>query len=469
MSEAENYDLIVIGSGPGGQKAADHAAKSGLKVAIVDRERSLGGTCVHLGTIPSKTLREAALTIATLKRNSDVFDFKLKDNMEVSTLMRRLDAVLSSYSNFITNYFDHNGATRYHGRASFIDAHTVQVKKVRGEVITLTTKNVVIATGSRPRTPPNIPVDHEHILDSDSILSMIYLPRTLTVIGAGVIAAEYASIFSLLGVKVTMIDRTNRPLTFMEKELTDKFLDNFTRNGGTFIGEVTCGEVKWDGMQVRTTLSNGQELASDKMLVAQGRLANTEALNIEAFGLKLGRNGVIDVDTAYRTSTNNIYAVGDVIGPPSLASVSMEQGRRAVCDILRQSPGHAISLVPIGIYSVPELSSVGLSEEQARSLFGDNIFIGRAKFEEVARGQIAGIQDGMLKMIADPEGKKLLGVHIVAEGATDLIHVGEMAILNGNEVDMFLENIFNFPTLGEAYRIAALDIANQRAKREHDL
>lgn len=466
MTLDESFDLIVIGSGPGGQKAADQASKSGLKVAIVERERAVGGTCVHLGTIPSKTLREAALTITTLKRNADVFDFKLKDNMEVSTLMKRLDSVLRSYTSFISQHVAATGGKVFLGRASLIDKNTVMVTSVKGTKTILGTKNVVIASGSRPRTPPEIPVDHEHILDSDSILSMIYLPRSLTVIGAGVIAAEYASIFSLLGVKVTMIDRTPRPLMFMEPELTTKFLDHFTRNGGTYIGNVRAKSVEWNGLQVKTILDNEEELVSDKMLVAQGRLANVEALNVESVKMELGRNGVISVDENYQTSVQNIYAVGDVIGPPSLASVSMEQGRRAVHHILGKDSHHAIDLVPIGIYAVPELSSVGLSEEQAREKYGDNIIIGRANFDEVARGQIAGIQEGLLKMIADPQGKKLLGVHIVAEGATDLVHVGEMAILNGNDIDIFLENILNFPTLGEAYRIAALNIAAKRAKRQ---
>ncbi|MBC2606817.1 Si-specific NAD(P)(+) transhydrogenase [Pelagicoccus albus] len=466
MTPDELFDIIVIGSGPGGQKAAEQATKSGLKVAIVERERAVGGTCVHLGTIPSKTLREAALTITTLKRNADVFDFKLKENMEVSTLMRRLDSVLQSYTNHISQQMDLTGGKVFLGRASFIDETTVLVTTVKGKRTVLQGKHIIVATGSRPRTPEEIPVDHEHILDSDSILSMIYLPRSLTVIGAGVIASEYASIFSLLGVKVTMIDKTPRPLMFMEPELTGKFLDNFTRYGGKYIGNVNAKSVEWNGLQVRTILDNGQELLSDKMLVAQGRLANTEPLNLSSTGVQLGSNGTIDVDENYQTSTPSIYAVGDVIGPPSLASVSMEQGRRAIKHIIGESSKESISLVPIGIYAVPELSSVGLSEEQAREQYGDNIIIGRASFDEVARGQIAGIKDGMLKMISDEQGEKILGVHIVAEGATDLIHVGEMAILNGNSIDVFLENILNFPTLGEAYRIAALNIATKRSQRQ---
>ena len=466
MTIDEEFDLIVIGSGPGGQKAAIQGASAGLKVALIERERKVGGTCVHHGTIPSKTLREAALTITTLRRNTDVFDFKLKDNMEVATLMRRLDSVLGSYTDFIAEYVRSHGISYFHGKASFVDANTISLSTLKGSQSRLKTKYVVIATGSRPRTPPDIPVDHENILDSDSILSMIYLPRSLTVVGGGVIASEYASIFSLLGVKVTMFDRTPRPLMFMEPECTEKFLHHFTTHGGEYIGDTTYESVEWDHVsQVKTKLKNGMEISSDKMLVAQGRIANTETLGLDAFDLELGRNGTIPVDENYQTSIPGIYAVGDVIGPPSLASVSMEQGRRAICHALGTDPGSKFELVPIGIYAVPELSSVGLSEQEAREQYGDDIIVGRASFDEVARGQIAGIKDGLLKMIADPEGKKILGVHIVAEGATDLIHVGEMAIINNNDVRVFLENVMNFPTLGEAYRIAALNIVNKLGER----
>ena len=466
MTIDEEFDLIVIGSGPGGQKAAIQGASAGLKVALIDRERKVGGTCVHHGTIPSKTLREAALTITTLRRNADVFDFNLKDNIEVSTLMRRLDSVLGSYTEFIAEYIRSHGISYFHGRAAIVDAYTISLSAIKGTQSYLKAKNIVIATGSRPRTPPDVPVDHENILDSDSILSMIYLPRSLTVVGGGVIAAEYASIFSLLGVKVTMFDRTPRPLMFMEPECTERFLNHFTTHGGEYIGDTSYESVECDNVsQVKTKLANGMEITSDKMLVSQGRIANTEKLGLKNLGIELGRNGTILVDENYQTPVPGVYAVGDVIGPPSLASVSMEQGRRAICHALGTDPGSKFELVPIGIYSVPELSSVGLSEQEAREQYGDDIIIGRASFDEVARGQIAGIQDGLLKMISDPEGKKILGVHIVAEGATDLIHVGEMAIINNNDVRVFLENVMNFPTLGEAYRIAALNIVTKLSER----
>ncbi len=380
--------------------------------------------------------------------------------------MRRLDSVLGSYTDFIAEYLNSQGISYFHGRASIEDANTVSLTTLKGSASYLKTKFMVIATGSRPRTPPDITVDHENILDSDSILSMIYLPRSLTVVGGGVIASEYASIFSLLGVKVTMFDRTPRPLMFMEPECTEKFLHHFTTNGGEYIGDVQYESVEWDSVsQVITKLSDGTEISSDKMLVAQGRIANTDRIGLETLGIQLGRNGTIPVNENYETAVEGVYAVGDVIDPPSLASVSMEQGRRAICHALGTDLGSKFELVPIGIYAVPELSSVGLSEEQAREKYGDDIIVGRASFDEVARGQIAGIKDGLLTMIVESKTLKIVGVHIVAEGATDLIHVGEMAILNNNDVRVFLENVLNFPTLGEAYRIAALNIVTKHAER----
>ena len=320
---------------------------------------------------------------------------------------------------------------------------------------------IVIASGLRPRTPPDIPVDHENVLDSDSILSMIYFPRTLTVLGGGVIASEYVSIFSLLGVEVTMVDSAPRPLMFLDEEITCKFVASFRRFGGRYLGEEQVRSVRWDGVsQVKTELESGEVIDSDKMLVALGRSANVEGLGLDDLNIEQDGRGQIMVDEEYRTNVRNIYAVGDVIGPPALASCSMEQGRRAICHALNIEVGHAFEVVPMGVYAVPELASVGLSEKQAREKYGE-IIVGRADFEEIARGQIAGIQDGLLKIVGDAEGRRLLGVQIVGDGATDLIHLGEMALLNGNEVGIFLDNVMNFPTLAEAYRVAALNLINK--------
>jgi len=457
------YDLVVIGSGPGGQKAAIQGAKAGWRVAVIERERNVGGACVYTGTIPSKTLREAALTLLAVKRSAEFLSCQMKAQAEISTLMHRLEEVLAAHGRLIRGSFQDNDITTVHGRARLIDTKSVEVQSVDGSRRRLDAGRIVIASGSRPRNPPKVPVDHESIFDSDSILSMIYLPRSLTVLGGGVIATEYASIFSLLGVKVTMIDANARPLGFLDPELVDRFLEHFTSHGGVWLGKRPVETVSLGRSgEVVTTLAGGERVVSDKMLCAMGRSANVETLGLAEVGITQGNYGVIAVDENYQTNVPGIYAVGVVIGPPALASTSMEQGRRAVCHALGRNPGTAFAVVPIGIYAVPEMASVGLTETQVREKCG-GVVVGRADFSEVARAHIAGHSSGMLKLLSGPDGGRLLGAHAVGEGATDLIHVAEMAILNGNNVSVFLENIFNFPTLGEAYRIAALNLRNQVA------
>lgn len=457
----DDFDLIVIGSGPGGQKAAIQGAKAGRRVVVVERERDVGGACVYTGTIPSKTLREAALTLLAVKRSARFLDCKMSGQTEVATLMTRLDEVLAAHARLIREFFASNQITMVAGRARLVDARTIEVQSVRGELRRLRGETIVLATGSRPRNPPNVPVDHEAILDSDSILSMLYLPRSLTVLGGGVIATEYASIFSLLGVKVTMIDRGARPLAFLDPEMVDRFLEHFCAHGGTWLGGKTIATVELNRRgEVVTTIDDGEQVVSEKMLCALGRSANVEGLGLEQVGVAQGKYGIITVDEHYRTSVPNIFAVGDVIGPPALGSTSMEQGRRAVCHALGLDPGPRFEMVPIGIYSVPEIACIGLTEAQVRERYG-GVLVGRADLREVARAHIAGHQSGMLKLLTAPDGGRILGVHIVCEGATDLVHVGELAMINGNDVSVFLENILNFPTLGEAYRIAALNLRNQ--------
>jgi NAD(P) transhydrogenase len=469
MNGPKEFDIVVIGSGPGGQKAAIQGAKAGRRVALVERERRVGGACVHQGTIPSKTLRETALAMIQLRRRAAAFNVSLHQNLEVSVLMERLSRVLAAHTKSITDDFQRNQIELIHGRARFASPELVEVTAVNGHRSQLKAKTIVIATGSRPRCPVNIPVDHEHILDSDSILSMIYVPRSLIVLGGGVIASEYASIFSLLGTQVTMIDKAPRPLTFLDSELTERFVNHFERYGGRYLGGQGIKSVRWDGLaQVVTELESGEVFQSDKLLVALGRTANIEGLGLDLAGVKVGPRGNILADAHYQTGVPGVYAVGDVIGPPALATSSLEQGRRAICHALGLAPGNPFELVPIGIYAVPEMACVGLTEEQARQKHGP-ISVGRARFEETARGLIAGMEDGLVKLIADGNGRKLLGVHIVGDGATDLIHVGEMALLNGNEVEIFLENLLNFPTLGEAYRIAALNLINGVRERKAKL
>lgn len=458
------FDVIVIGSGPAGQKAAVQAAKAGRSVALVERDKWLGGACVHRGTIPSKTLRENALRVKKMRENAALCSFELAEDMEMSTLIDRLSRVVKAHDGFMVNQIERNNITRIHGRARFINSNQLFISKVKGEAEVIQGHEFVIASGSIPRKPDNIPVDHENIFDSDSILSMLYLPRSLTVLGGGVIASEYASIFQALGVKVTMIDRYPLPLGFMDADLTEKFVGSFQRIGGVWMGEKVVKSVEWDGLsQVVTTCEDGTVVKSSKLLCAAGRLANVADLDIEKAGLTLNETGNISVDDMLQTSVPHIYAAGDVIGPPSLASASMEQGRRASCNALGIEMAPMSKMIPSGIYAIPELSGVGMTEAQAKKEHGD-ILVGKANFDEISRGQINDIRDGLLKIICDGKGKQILGVQIVGEGATELIHIGQMAMLAKSPVDIFVESIFNFPTLAEAYRVAALAVIGQRSK-----
>ena len=464
MSTNTTYDIVVIGSGPAGQKAAIQGAKAGKRVALIEQNREVGGSCVYQGTIPSKTLRESALQIVRFQSTTEVFEFKMRDDIKIASLMKRLDHVVKAHGQFMKEQIGRNNIDRFHGRASFLSEREVEINGIDGKPLTLTANFIVVGTGSSPRVPENIPVDHEHILDSDSILSLVYLPKSLAVLGGGVIASEYASIFSLLGVQVTMIDAADRPLRFLDKELTDEFCEAFQDSGGTYRGDQKIKGAHWNGYsKVITELGNGEVVESEKLLVALGRIANIKNLNIESAGLTPTARGLISVNDECQTVVPHIYAVGDVIGPPSLASCSMEQGRRAVCHALGLDPGVNPKNTPMGIYTIPEMSSVGLSEQEAIEKFG-GAMVGRSKFNEIARGQISGMTIGLLKMVADPKGEQLLGVHIVGEGATELIHIGQMGLLNDVQIDSFVENIFNFPTLAEAYRVAALDITKQRRR-----
>ena len=463
MTAVNHYDIIIIGSGPAGQKAAVQAAKVGKKVALIEMDKKLGGACVHRGTIPSKTLRENALRIHNLRKNSSLFQFQIRHDLEMTILVDRLETVIRAHDDYIHRQIERNRIDTIHGRASFVDATHLDVMQVSGEKLSLSADFFVIASGSFPRHPDNIQVDHEHISDSDSVLSMLYLPQTMTVLGGGVIATEYAAIFASLGVRVTMIDRYPRPLGFLDKDLTDRFLATFEEQGGRFIGDAEVVRVYWDGIShVVTELADGRVFRSEKLLSAAGRVANVKGLAIEKAGLNLNDRGVIPVNDLCQTVVANIFAAGDVIGPPSLASASMEQGRRAACAALGVDLNQMSKMIPVGIYAIPELSTIGMTIVDVEKQYGKPAIVGVARFEEIARGQISGITDGLLKLVADPDGKKLLGAQIVGEGATELIHIAQMGLLAEVEIDTFVENIFNFPTLAEAYRVAALHIVGQR-------
>lgn len=447
-------DFAVIGGGPAGQKAAIQAAKAGRSVVMIERESTVGGECVHRGTIPSKSLRQRAIEHFARNHNG----LAPMSDVPIPELLGEVREIISAHTTYMRHQLERNGVHLLHGQAEFVNEHELAVLSVGGSRNFVHADIIVIATGSIPRRPPEIPVDHEHILDSDSILSLPYLPQSLIVLGGGVIACEYASILSLLGVRVTMIDRNTQPLGFMDSEIVSYFVNALRQRGSDFIGGAQPIAAEWDDVsQVVVALSDGQRFTAEKVLCALGRMARVDGLRVERAGLSVDKRGVLSVNGFGQTSVPHIYAAGDAIGPPSLASASMEQGRRASRHALGLDAHSDQPLIPAGIYAVPELASVGITEAEATAKFG-NALVGRARFDEIARGQIAGIKDGMLKLVASPDGK-LLGVHVVGEGATELVHIGQLAMLAGSSVDTFVDHVFNFPTLAEAYRVAALQIA----------
>lgn len=461
-----DYDLVVIGGGPAGQKAAVQGAKAGARVLLVERAKSAGGACVRYGTIPSKTLRETALSLDKFRKlTAHVMPVDMPAHLQVSSLMDRKDKVITAHEHYMQAQLARNGIELQQGVARFTSPETLEVLLLDGSKRNLSSRFFVIAAGSSPRTPDNVPVDHEHILDSDSLLSLSYLPESLVVLGAGVIACEYASIFAALGVKVTIVDKGPRPLGFMDQELVEHFLKQLRESGGDFLGKRNLVGVRFDGLSsVVTELSDGELLESEKLFCALGRVAPVAGLGLDQAGVKVSARGLIEVDQNLRTNVPNIYAAGDVIGPPALASTSMEQGRRAACHALGLPLSRQAELAPAGIYTIPELGSVGMTEEQVRERFGAAL-VGRARFEEVARGQISAAENGLLKLVAHPETGAVLGAHAAGESATELVHIGQMAIIGGLGFETFIDTVFNFPTFAEAYRVAAFDLSKQQRGR----
>jgi NAD(P) transhydrogenase len=454
------WDLVVIGSGPAGQKAAIQAAKAGYRVALVERERQIGGACVHAGTIPSKALREQALR--QRDRPADLARVPLAE------LLANVGATIQAHDRYMTEQLARNAVTLIRGRASLLESMRVGVDHIDGSAESLAAKRILIASGSRPRAPSNLTIDHEHVLDSDSILSLAYLPRSLLVLGGGVIASEYAATFAALGTRVVQADRGAQPLAFIDSELCGFYLAELQRQGSEFWGGHTIESLGLDAMaSVHARFSNHRSLTADKVLVALGRVANVEHLRLDAAGVSLTQRGDIAVDERFQTTNPAIYAAGDVIGPPALASTAMEQGRRAACAALGIAADAAPlppRELPAGIYAIPEMATVGLDEAAARAAHGD-VVIGRARFREIARGQLGGGRDGLLKMIATDDEQRILGIQIVGDGATELIHIGQMGLSARADVATYVDTVFNFPTMAEAYRVAALDIVRQRGTK----
>jgi len=466
MNPSDSFDVVVIGGGPAGQKAAVQAAKVGRRVLLVEKGKSVGGACVRFGTIPSKTLRETALSFGKFQRlTGHVIDVQLPSQLQVQSLLARKEAVILSHERYMQAQVLRNRIDVRQGVARFVSPSELEITQLSGARSRVRAELFVIATGSSPRTPDDVPVDHEHILDSDSILSLSYLPESLSVLGSGVIACEYASIFSALGCKVTVIDKSARPLAFLDPELSEHFVQELGAAGGSYLGERKLSRVRFDGLaSVRTELSSGEVVDSQKLFCALGRVAQVAELGLEAAGVRVNARGLVEVDSNFRSAVAHIYAVGDVIGPPALASTSMDQGRRAVCHALGIEPGQAKETTPVGIYTIPELACVGLTEAEASARFG-SCLVGRARFEEVARAQIAAAPNGLLKLVAHPQTGAVLGAHAAGESAADLVHIAQMAIIGGLGFETFTDAIFNFPTYAEAYRVAAFDIFGRKSAR----
>ena len=461
------FDLIVIGSGPAGRRAAVQAAKLKKSVLVVEKGRRVGGVCVHTGTIPSKTLRETVLNLSGWReRGFYGRAHRNKQTITTEDLRRRLSITLDHEVEVLEHQFARNGVNWVRGEARFIDPLHIEVATETG-LQRFTSPRFILAVGTEPYRPSHIPFDGDAILDPDEILDLKRLPRSLTVIGGGVIGMEYATIFSALDVKVTVIDPGDRILPFIDRELVDEFIHDLRDRGMSLRLESKVKRVTRPTRDAcLVELEDMRQVWGEMVLFAAGRKGATDALELENCGLHADERGKIEVDrNTFRTKQAHIFAVGDVVGFPSLASTSMEQGRIAACHAFDAPSQAPPEFFPYGIYSVPEMSIIGMTEEQVRQK-SIPYECGIARFRETARGHIMGLNSGFMKMIFAQETRRLLGVHIVGEGATELIHIGQAVLNLEGTLDYFVENTFNYPTLAEAYKIAALDAWNRMPQRQ---
>ena len=459
------FDLLVIGSGPAGQKAAIQAAKLRKRVAVIEKERVLGGSCINTGTLPSKTLKDAIYYLHGFKlRSFTNITYSLKKNMTLRDLMARKDLVIKHEQEVITDQLERNDVEIIQGTASFVDPHILKVFAKSRDADLLTAPFIVIATGSRPRRPEEIPFNDVTICDSDSILSTEVIPKSMIVMGGGVIGCEYASMFAAYGIKVTLFDKRNDLLRFVDQEIVQALIYHMRTNGVTMrLGEELDKVTTDERDRVVTTFKSGKTIVTDVLLYSMGRIANTDMLNLAAAGITPDKMGQLKVNECYQTEVPHIYAAGDVVGFPALAATSMEQGRLAACHAFRVEQSTLPTVLPYGIYTIPEISTVGKTEEELTKE-GVPYEIGRAFYKEIARGQIVGDLEGLLKLIFHRTTLKLLGVHILGDGATELVHIGQAVLTYGGKVDFFVHNVFNYPTLAECYRTAALDGINRLAR-----
>jgi NAD(P) transhydrogenase len=457
-----SYDLVVIGSGPAGQKAAVQAAKLSKRVALIEKAPQLGGTSLNTGTLPSKTLKDTIEYLQGLgRRGLPQLGAELTKRLTLPDLMARKDQVIATEVGVVGHQLQRNKIEILQGTASFVDPHIVSVARLEGTVDQVRASVIVLATGSRPRRPSEIPFDDVILCDSDSFLRTTKHPGSIIVIGGGVIGTEYASMLAAFGIKVSLLDRRNQMLRFLDQEIAQTLEAQLQENGVA----IRLGQEHLDigidaSNRPAVRLHNGEIVTADMMLYTMGRIGNTEALNLSAIGLATDQQGQLPVNAHYQTAIPHIYAAGDVIGFPGLAATAMEQGRLATCHAFQVPDAHEIKVIPYGIYSIPEVSMVGKTEEELITA-GIPHATGRALFREMARGHISGELQGLLKLVFHQDTHALLGIHIIGQGATELIHIGQSVLAYGGTVEYFVHNVFNYPTMAECYRTAALDGINR--------
>jgi NAD(P) transhydrogenase len=456
-----DYELLVIGSGPGGQRAAIAAAKLDRRVAVVERPDMLGGVCLNTGTIPSKTLREAILYLTGVDQR-EIYgqSYRLKDEITIADLTARTTRVVTRENDVVRSQLTRNRVAIIPGTARFTGPNEVEVDDGGGRTRKVSADNIVIATGTSPARPASVAFDEKTIIDSDGIIHLERVPRSMVVAGAGVIGIEYASMFAALGTKVTVVERRMRMLEFCDEEVVEALKYHLRDLAVTFRFGETVGSVEAHPQGAIALLSSGKKIPADTVLYSAGRQGMTEHLNLEAAGLTADKRGRITVDEFFRTSVPHIYAVGDVIGFPALAATSMEQGRLAAHHACGEQTATNAVPQPIGIYSIPEISFVGRTEDQLTKACVP-FEVGVSRYRELARGQIVGDSYGVLKLLVSPEDRKLLGVHVFGTGATELIHIGQAVMGCGGTVDYLVDAVFNYPTLSESYKVAALDATNK--------
>lgn len=457
-----HYDFIIIGSGPAGKSAAIQAAKLGKSVLMVEKNPVIGGVSVHSGTIPSKTLRETVLFLTGWRQRGFYgLSYRVKQDISVQDLHHRLSKTLKHEVEILQNQLKRNKVVTITGMARFRDEHSIFIKLPDESDEVFTADKFLICVGTKPHRPEHIPFDGKTIIDSDDILYLDIIPKSMLVVGSGVIGMEYATIYNALDTEVTIVDSKSSILDFVDSEIIEDFTHHLRDSNVTLRldEKIESIQKRHDG-KVITRLKSGKSIVADIVLFAAGRQGVTADLALENAGLVANKRGRIKVNESYQTDKPHIYAAGDVIGFPSLASTSMEQGRVTACDAFNSDCPSQTSLFPYGIYSVPEISMVGLTEQQCQQ---QKIAyeVGTARFRELARGQIMGLQEGKLKMLFSINDRKLLGVHIVGEGATELVHIGQAVIALGGTLDYFIQSVFNYPTLAEAYKVAALDAWNR--------